>query len=134
MKTSPLHHVSLVTSNLERATEFYRDVFGFEQVARPPFGIPGAWFAFGSFELHLILNPGGTFRSNSTIDTGDTHFAVRVADFEAAMRHFASKGFRENAADGDPMRILVNRKSTAGYPQAYLLDADRNIIEINAAG
>ena len=134
MDISPLHHVSLVTSNLERATEFYRDVFGFKQIARPPFSVPGTWFAFGSFELHLIDNPGGTFRNNSTIDTGDTHFAIRVEDFEAAIRHFATKGFRENASDGDPKRILVNRKSTAGYPQAYLLDVDRNIIEINAAG
>ena len=133
MKISPLHHVSLVTSNLERATEFYRDVFGFKQITRPPFGVPGAWFAFGSFELHLIAHPGGTFRNNSTIDTADAHFALRVEDFEAAMRHFAAKGFIEDAADGDPMRIAVNRKSIAGYPQAYLLDVDRNIIEINAA-
>jgi catechol 2,3-dioxygenase-like lactoylglutathione lyase family enzyme len=134
MNFSPLHHVSLVTSNLERATEFYRDVFGFRQIDRPPFSTAGTWFAFGSSELHLIVHPGGTFRNNSTIDTADAHFAIRVEDFEAAIRHFAAKGFREDAADGDPKRIVVNRKSTAGYPQAYLLDVDRNIIEINAAG
>jgi hypothetical protein len=29
---------------------------------------------------------------------------------------------------------VINRKSPVGYPQAYLLDVDRNIIEINAAG
>ena len=134
MKISPLHHISLVTSNLERATEFYRDVFGFKQIARPPLGVPGTWFAFGPFELHLIAHPGGTFRNSSTIDTADAHFAIRVEDFEAAMRHFAAKGFREDAADGDPKRIVVNRKSPVGYPQAYLLDVDRNMIEINAAG
>ncbi len=133
MKISPLHHVSLVTSNLEGATEFYSDVFGFKQIARPPLGVPGSWFAFDSFELHLIAHPGGTFRNSSTIDTADAHFAIRVEDFEAAMRHFAAKGFREDAADGDPKRIAVNRKSPVGYPQAYLLDVDRNIIEINAA-
>ena len=134
MKISPLHHVSLVTSDLERATEFYRDVFGFKQIDRPPFSTAGTWFSFGPFELHLIVHPGGTFRNNSTIDMADAHFALRVEDFEAAIRHFAAKGFREDAADGDPKRIVVNRKSVAGYPQAYLLDVDRNIIEINAAG
>ena len=32
-----------------------------------------------------------------------------------------------------PMRIIVRRKGPAGYPQLFLLDPDRNIIELNGA-
>lgn len=84
-------------------------------------------------KLHLIANPKGTFRKSSVIDTGDTHFALRVDDFEAAMRLLASKGFREDAAADDPARLLIKRNSAAKFPQAYLLDPDWNIVEINAA-
>ena len=31
------------------------------------------------------------------------------------------------------MRLIVDRQSRVGYPQAYLCDPDRNVIEINAA-
>jgi catechol 2,3-dioxygenase-like lactoylglutathione lyase family enzyme len=133
MNISTLHHVSVVATDLARSTEFYRDVFRLRQIARPPFKTAGAWLVSNSLEIHLISNPGGTFRSSPIIDTGDTHFAIRVEDFEAAMSHLAARGFREDAAENDPMRLVVKRKGTAGYPQAYLLDPDRNIVEINAA-
>ena len=133
MKIASLHHVSLVTSNLDRSIEFYRDKLGFERIDRPPFKIGGAWLASGAVEIHLIDNASGTFRDQAIIDTGDTHFAMRVQDFEAAMSFLAANGFRHDAPHGDPMRIAINRKSIAGYPQAYLLDPDRHIVEINAA-
>ena len=133
MKISMLHHVSLVTSNLDRSIEFYCQKLGFRRIDRPPFKIGGAWLASGAVEIHLIDNASGTFRGEAVIDTGDTHFAVRVENFEAAMTFLAANGFRHDAAQGDPMRIAINRKSIAGYPQAYLLDPDRNIVEINAA-
>lgn len=134
MNISVLHHVSLVTSDLDRSVKFYRDAFGLEQITRPPFKSVGAWLAFGSFQIHLIVKPNGTFRGKSTIDTGDTHFAIRVEDFEATVSQLAGKGFREDAAEDDPMRLLLIRGGVAGFPQAYLLDPDWNIIEINAAG
>jgi hypothetical protein len=44
-----------------------------------------------------------------------------------------ANGFREHAAEDDPMRIMVRRNGLAGLPQLYLLDPDRNIIEVNGA-
>jgi hypothetical protein len=40
---------------------------------------------------------------------------------------------REDAAEDDPMRIMVRRDGPAGFPQLFVLDPDRNIIEINGA-
>ena len=45
----------------------------------------------------------------------------------------AASGFSEHAADGDPRRLLVKRTGAAGFAQLYVLDPDRNIVEINAA-
>jgi catechol 2,3-dioxygenase-like lactoylglutathione lyase family enzyme len=128
-----LHHVSIVVSDLARSIAFYRDVFGLEQIARPAFNVEGAWFACGALQVHLIVNPGGTFRPRATIDTADTHFAFRTDDFEAVMRGLARRGFREDAQEGDPRRVRVVRDGLAGFPQAFLLDPDRNIIEVNGA-
>ena len=133
MQTGKLHHMSLVTADLDRAIAFYRDKLGFRQIPRPPFRSNGAWLESGAIEIHLIDNPQGTFRASTAIDNGDVHFAIRVGDFEAAMADLQARGFREDAVDGDPMAIRINRQSVTGYPQAYLLDADRHVIEINAA-
>ena len=133
MNIQQLHHVSLVTKDVDRSVRFYRDILGLQQIARPPFDTVGAWLEAGPVQIHLIANTGGTFRANRKIDTADGHFAIRVADFRAAMDTLAAKGFGEDLPDGDPKRIVVRRTNVAGYPQAYLLDPDGNIIEINAA-
>ena len=128
-----LHHVTLATPDLDRARTFYRNVFGFEEIPRPPFAVPGVWLRLGGGQLHLVENPGGTFRSNSRIDTSDVHFAVRVANFEAAIARLATAGFEEARPEGDPRNILVLRHGLAGFAQAYLRDPDGHIVEINDA-
>ncbi len=133
MNTFVLHHVSIVTANLERSLAFYRDVLGLQQIDRPSFDIAGAWLASGPSQVHLIDYSKGTYRGKSTIDTNDIHFALRVVDFDETLSVLAAKGFREDAPEGDPMRVVVRRKGLAGFPQAYLLDPDRHVVEINSA-
>ncbi len=128
-----IHHVSLTTRDLARAVDFYRGVFGLRQIPRPAFSTAGAWLVLGADRLHLIVNAEGTFRRKPHIDTGDVHFAVNVTDFDATLAALQAHGFDEALPDGDPHRIVVLRDSLAGFKQAYLLDPDSNIIEINAA-
>jgi glyoxylase I family protein len=59
--------------------------------------------------------------------------AFRTDDFDGALATLTVNGFREDAAEDDPMRVMVRRNGPAGYPQLFLLDPDRNIIEINGA-
>jgi len=134
METEALHHVALNASDLERSRRFYREVLGLEEIARPPFLFPGAWFrvAVGQ-QLHLIVHTAPTLRASARIDTRDIHFAIRVASFRRTVDRLRSKGYREDAADGDPQKMIVDPKATAGFPQIYLLDPDRHVIEINAA-
>ena len=128
-----LHHVSLTTRDLPRAVDFYKSVFGLKQIVRPAFSTAGAWLVLGADRLHLIVNAEGTFRRRQRIDTGDAHFAVNVTDFDATLAELQARGFDETLPDGDPHRIVVLRESLAGFKQAYVLDPDSNIIEINAA-
>lgn len=134
MSQLALHHVAVIVTDLGKSLPFYRDVFGLAEIERPPFPFPGAWLACGALQVHLIAHPdGGTFRTDPAINRNDLHFAFRTDDFEGMIVKLTAMGFREDADDGDPMRMLVNRNAMAGFPQIYLLDPDRNIVEINGA-
>ncbi|MDB5523763.1 MAG: gloA5 [Rhizobium sp.] len=128
-----LHHVSIIVRDLDISLPFYREVFGLEPIVRPPFPFPGAWLGCGTQQIHLIVHADGSFRTSNKIDRSDLHFAFRTDDFEAIVAKLQSMGFNADAAEGDPKKIYVNRQPTAGFPQIFLLDPDRNIIEINGA-
>ena len=132
MKIASIHHVSLVVTDLERSRTFYREILGLREIERPNFSFPGAWFAVGDAQqLHLIVHPHSTFREGKGLDTRDLHFAARVSDYWATVEFLRGKGYREDAED-DFRKIIVNPKATAGFPQMYILDPDRHVIEINA--
>ncbi len=127
-----LHHVSIPVADLERARAFYGGVLGLVEAERPPFDFPGAWYQVGDRLIHLIVGDHSTFRTDDRIDSRDAHFAIRVGNLRAAIDHLRSHGYREDAPD--PLRRLrENLRGTAGFPQVYVLDPDRNVIEINAA-
>ncbi len=134
MNTFVLHHVSIITADLERSLEFYCGVLGLVQIDRPSFDIGGAWLACGPSQLHLVAYPAGTYRGKSTIDNNDVHFALRVSNFDETLRLLNGKGFREDLPEGDAKRLLVKRTGLAGFPQVYMLDPDGHVVEINAAG
>ena len=133
MRISALDHVSLVTTGLDRSTAFYRDILGLHEIKRPAFKSTGRWMASGTLEIHLTINPQGHLRPAPEIDTGDIHFAARVADFQAAMKHLATHGYSETLPNGNPKRLVLRLEGPAPYLQCYLLDPDNHLIEINNA-
>ena len=74
----------------------------------------------------------GFFRTGN-IDNDGCHLAFRTDDFDGALATLTANGFREDAAEDDPMHVTVRRDGPAGFPQLFILDPDRNIIEINGA-
>ena len=133
MTIESIHHVSLTVSDLDRSRQFYREL-GLEEIPRPAFGFGGAWFQVGpTQQLHLIECEEPTMRGGKCIDTRDVHFALRVESFEDARAFLHSKGFREDVAPEHPLHMIARPNAVAGFPQIYILDPDRHIIEINAS-
>lgn len=82
-----LNHVALHVSDLEASIRFYRDVLGLRQIPRPAVEFPGAWFALGRQELHLIADPG-----LERAKRRHHHFALLVTDAYAAKAELADRG------------------------------------------
>ena len=134
-RVTALHHVALPVSDLERSRRFYREVLGLSELERPAaFDFPGAWFSLGGAgQLHLIQREGGTVRRDKPVDSRDVHFAVRVDDFDAMLAHLRAAGYRDDVPHDDPTWLKWNRAPNAGFPQIFILDPDRHVIEINVA-
>ncbi|GAA4831858.1 VOC family protein [Paenibacillus vulneris] len=123
MTIEGIHHVSVCVRDLERSKAFYKNIIGLQEIERPPFDFPGAWYSLGSGgqQLHLIVHNGETLREGE-IHTRDGHFAIRVRSYKEAIQWLNQNGIPHEARP----------YPKAGFPQIYVLDPDRNIIEINA--
>jgi catechol 2,3-dioxygenase len=115
-------HVHLKVSDIERALAFYRDVLGFEVMAR--YGEEAAFISAGGYHHHIGLNTweskGGSPPPRGT--TGLFHLAIRYPDREAlahAVKTVVGAG------------IPITGASDHGVSEAiYLRDPDDNGIEL----
>ena len=128
-----LHHVSVPTSDLASSCAFYEGVLELKRVPRPPFAIDGAWYGVGPLQIHLTCHSGANFRLGRPVDNDDVHFALRVEDFEAAVNHLHAHGFNQALPHVHRRRIIVKRTGPAGFPQVFVMDPCRNVIELNTA-
>ena len=76
MNIEQLDHVAIHVADVEVSRSFYVDVLQLRELPRPDFDFPGAWFAIGSHELHLIGDRSKDVNSHHR----GTHFAVRITD------------------------------------------------------
>ena len=123
LEIETLHHVSLTVTDLDRARRFYRDILGLPELERPNFDFPGAWYALGDRQLHLIVHTTPrTLRGTTDIDSRDGHFGVRIRDFRGTLEQLRAQGVphRESLLNPTP------------WAQIYVTDPDGNVIELNA--
>lgn len=113
MLVADIHHVSLNVSDTERALQFYRDVLGLKELARPDFGFGGAWLDAGQGrQVHLI-------EADVPADVGQ-HMAFRVDDIDTAISELRAAGIEvpdASAVAGTSIR------------QTFVRDPDGNRIE-----
>ena len=132
MDVQLLHHISLPVADVERSRRFYREVMRLAEIPRPDFPFPGVWFRLGDRELHLIGGEEARPQGARSTNPRELHYAVRVSSYREALDHLHAHGYREDAAPDDPTRLVLRPHAVTGYPQIYVLDPDRHLIEINA--
>ena len=117
MKIEELNHVAIYVTDVNRSTKFYREVLQLEQIPRPAFSFPGAWFRLGrNQELHLIGDRGFAFSATNA----NNHFALRVDDIDSWELHLA-----EAQADYRP-----RKQRPDGAWQVFLRDPDGHTVEL----
>lgn len=117
MKIHELNHVAIHVADVARSEAFYREVLQLEELPRPAFDFPGAWFRLGTTqELHLIGRPAG----NAPLVNRNNHFALRVEDIAAWERQLQRAG-----AEFQP-----RKQRPDGAWQIFLRDPDGHFIEL----
>ena len=117
MQIHELNHVALHVADVDRSSEFYREVLRLEPLPRPAFTFPGAWFRLGTNqELHLI---GERVEAVVSGNRGN-HFALRVDDLDSWEAHLQRAG-----ADFRP-----RKRRPDGAWQVFLCDPDGHTIEL----
>ena len=108
-----IDHVSVLITDLARARRFYGEILGLREIPKPrTFTFSVLWFDLGTGQLHLLSKP-----KADTISP--RHFALRVADIDAARVHFRAHGVAIDET------ILI-----PGADRFFVSDPDGNRIEI----
>lgn len=122
LEIETLHHVSVPVTDLDRARRFYGGVLGLEELERPAFDFPGAWYALGNRQLHLIVHSAPrSLRGTTEIDSRDGHFALRVGDYGRTLAHLRAHG----------VDVKDSPVNATPWSQIYVTDPDGNVIELN---
>jgi glyoxylase I family protein len=115
MFNAGVHHVSLNVTDAEVATRFYVDVLGMtERDDRPDLPFDGAWLQSGDQQIHLL--------EVADFDPPKgQHFALRVADLDAARTHLGLHGVKVSEPSELPGVCI----------QSFFQDPTGNLIELN---
>ena len=120
MKIRELDHIALHVADVETSRRFYREVLRLEELPRPAFDFPGAWFRVGGHhELHLIGD------RTQPVNSGyrGTHVALAVDALDDWERHLDAVGAER----------LERKIRPDGLLQTFLKDPDGHWIELNCA-
>ncbi len=118
IKLLKLHHVSFAIRHLETSKHFFAEVLGLPEIERPAFDFPGAWYALGDRQLHLIEQSAAGREVGGRISRAD-HLALEVEDVQAVKRRLSEKGVE--FGEGTNQKL--------GMDQIFCRDPDGHVIE-----
>ncbi len=120
-----IDHLTIVVKDLDASRAFYVELLGMDEVERPAFSFPGAWFQAGTTLLHLIeehdqsgpAGAGGDRSQNSRCH----HFAFEVVDARTSAQLLKDQGV--------PL-VHDAKLRPDGAVQVFLADPDGHIVEL----
>lgn len=132
MALQSLNHVTIRPHDLEATRNFYVDVVGLREGARPPFGFPGYWLYAGDMPVIHLVGKG-----NSTDAFVGYTGAAQAGAGSGAVDHVA---FTYDAEDYDKRRAAIEALGFAckrqtvpdlGLRQLFIKDPDAVLVELN---
>jgi len=123
IRVKSLDHVTIVVKDLAATRQFYVDVIGMDEVARPGFTFAGQWFQAGPTLIHTILEFEGSGRAGSAAcaNSRGHHFAFLVDDCYAAAQRIEELGL--------PF-VSPPKKRPDGAIQLFVNDPDGHLVEL----
>jgi catechol 2,3-dioxygenase-like lactoylglutathione lyase family enzyme len=113
LQITQIDHVSVIITEVERSRRFYRDLLGLKEIPKPrTFDFVALWFDLGNMHVHLL-------QKEKADSISARHFALRVADAQAARAYFRARGVPINETTLIP-----------GADRFFIHDPDGNRIEI----
>ncbi|NSL90074.1 VOC family protein [Chitinophaga sp. Mgbs1] len=123
-KYPSLNHIALYVVDLQRSTDFYRDVIQLEVMDEPFKDGRHSWFKVGAHsQLHIISGA-----ARATEHPKDTHLCFSVPSMQAFIAVLQQHHITYEDWPGKPNTI---NKRVDGVQQIYFRDPDGYWIEIN---
>jgi catechol 2,3-dioxygenase-like lactoylglutathione lyase family enzyme len=113
-----LHHVSFAIKDLAASKRFFGEILGLAEVERPSFTFPGAWYALGDRQLHLIVDSSAGREGAGRISRSD-HMALEVSDVGRVRKALQDAGI--DFGEGSNQSL--------GMEQIFCRDPDGHVIE-----
>lgn len=114
-------HVALLTTNPQRAEEFYCRVLGFHVVPRPAFSFDGRWLVRDGVSVMLHLIHRQDFQPfTRDADTLSSHVAFSCIEIDAAIEHLKMNN----------VPYVEKKLPDYGYRQLFFRDPDGNLLEL----
>jgi catechol 2,3-dioxygenase-like lactoylglutathione lyase family enzyme len=131
MSLTQLEHYLVLTDDLDRTRDFYRDALGLRVGARPPLGFPGYWLYLGEVPC-IHIAEWNTYRAHSTAvgisvstpapGTGSLdHIAFNAVDLAGVKARLSAH----------EINYSTNEVPHAGLTQLFLRDPNGIKVEIN---
>lgn len=132
MALQSLNHVTIRPHDLEATREFYVEIVGLKEGARPPFGFPGYWlYVDDAPVIHLVGSGNPTddfvgYAESGRSETGSgavdhVAFGYDAEDYDKTCAAIEALGF-------DCMRQTV---PDLGLRQLFIKDPDDVLVELN---
>jgi catechol 2,3-dioxygenase-like lactoylglutathione lyase family enzyme len=122
MHVLDIDHAAIKTTRLAETQAFFVAVLGLRVGPRPAFDVAGAWLYAGDKDVvHLVETDHDKLPSPAA---SIHHFALRVADFEAALARLRDRSvpYETDTTPGGELR------------QIYVTDPNGVRVELNAPG